>query len=192
MKRKNNQIFRKFSGISELVLIALLLTGAVIISATSPYFLANLLKSKIFKDFEKYPPKKVYDTFYRLRERGFIDFYYKGSQIYFTLTEKGKKRAGWFKVDDLKIIKPKKWDGKWRILSFDILELKRSYREALRGRLISLGFKLFQKSAWIIPYECSKEIKILKDFFGLSDKEVKLITAVDIGEDKELREYFGL
>ncbi|KKP33135.1 MAG: hypothetical protein A2360_00490 [Candidatus Staskawiczbacteria bacterium RIFOXYB1_FULL_32_11] len=192
MKRKNNQIFRKFSGISGLVLIVLLLTGAVVISATSPYFLVNLFKSKFFRSFKKYPPKKVYDTFYRLRERGFIDFYYKGSQIYFTLTEKGKKKAGWLKVDDLKINKPKKWDGKWRILSFDIVELKRSYREALRGKLIGMGFKLFQKSAWIIPYECNKEIKILKDFFGLNDREVKLITAVDIGEDKDLHDHFDL
>jgi DNA-binding transcriptional regulator PaaX len=192
MKRGGNQIFRKFSGISEFILIALLLTGAIAIAATSPYFLVNLFKSKLFKDFKKYPPKKVYDTFYRLRERGFIDFYYKGNQIFFTLTEKGKKKAGWLNIDNLKINKAKKWDGKWRILSFDIIELKRNYREALRGKLISLGFKLFQKSAWIIPYECSKEIKIIKDFFGLNDKEIKLITAIDIGEDKDLRERFDL
>lgn len=192
MKRSNGQVFRKFSGISEFVLTTLLLTGVIVIAATSPYFLVNLFKSNLFKNFKKYPSKKVYDTFYRLRERGFIDFNYKGNQIYFTLTEKGKKKAGWLKIDNLKIKKPKKWDGKWRILSFDIVELKRSYREALRGKLISLGFKLFQKSAWIIPYECSSEIKILKDFFGLNDKEIKLITAIDIGEDKSLCEHFDL
>lgn len=192
MKRNNNQVFRKFSGISEFVLTTLLLTGVIAIAATSPYFLVNLFKSNLFKSFKKYPPKKIYDTFYKLRERGFIDFYYKGNQIYFTLTEKGKKKAGWLNIDNLKIKKVKKWDGRWRILSFDIVELKRSYREALRGKLMNLGFKLFQKSAWIIPYECSSEVKTLKDFFGLNDKEIKLITAIDIGEDKSLREYFDL
>jgi DNA-binding transcriptional regulator PaaX len=184
--------FRRSSDIVMAILAILLLGGLIVVASTSPNFLVSLFKSNSFKGFKKYPPKKVYDAFYKLRERGLIDFYYKGNQIYFTLTEKGREKAGWLKIDDLKINKSKNWDKKWRILSFDIVELKRSYREALRGKLISLGFKLFQKSAWIIPYECNKEIKVLKDFFGLNDKEVKLITAVDIGEDKSLREHFDL
>ncbi|MFH1968475.1 MAG: hypothetical protein ABIJ84_03760, partial [bacterium] len=123
---------------------------------------------------------------------GFINFYEKNNQIYFSLTAKGRKKAGWMQVDDLKIKKPEKWDGKWRILIFDIAELKKLYREAFRGKLISMGFVMLQKSVWIIPYDCSKEAKALKSFFGLSGKEIRLLTVRDIGEDKEYKKYFKL
>jgi DNA-binding transcriptional regulator PaaX len=75
---------------------------------------------------------------------------------------------------------------------FDIAQLKKLYREVLRGKLKELGFQLFQKSVWITPYDCKDEIELLKDFFGLTDKEIKLITAQDIGDDKEWKKSFGL
>jgi DNA-binding transcriptional regulator PaaX len=75
---------------------------------------------------------------------------------------------------------------------FDIAQIKRQDREALRGKLKQLGFFLFQKSVWVIPYSCEKEIKMLKDFFGLKDYEIRLITVSDIGEDGELKEFFKL
>lgn len=75
---------------------------------------------------------------------------------------------------------------------FDISELKKQYREAFRGKLKELGFYPLQKSVWIHPFNCNAEIQLLKDFFGLSDKEMKLVIAEEIGNDKELREYFKL
>lgn len=189
-----NKFTRCFSGpkskVSRDILAILAVAGIITIAATSPFFIINIIKG--LTKLKKYPNKKIYDTFYRLREEGLISFYEKNNQIYISLTEKGKKKAGWMKIDDLEIKKPKKWDGKWRILSFDIEEKKRIYREALRGKLIQLGFKLYQKSAWIIPYDCRKEISILKSFFGLNDKEVKLITAEDVGDDKEFRKFYSL
>ena len=182
--------FRKSSEIAGYILAALMLGGMIAIAATSPFFIQNLLRG--LKGLKKYEGKKVYDTFYRLKQRGYINFYKKNNQIFISLTEKGRKKAGWTQMDDLKIKKPKKWDGKWRILLFDIAELKRLYREALRGKLISMGFAMFQKSVWIIPYECKKEVELLKSFFGLSNKEIRLLTVENIGEDGEFRKFFKL
>jgi len=162
----------------------------VAIAATSPYFAQNLLRG--FKYFKKYKSKKVYDTFYRLKKQGYVTFYKKNNQVFISLTEKGKKKAGWMQIDNLKIKKPKKWDGKWRVLMFDVKELKKLYREALRGKLIGMGFVMLQKSVWVVPYDCRKEVEILKSFFGLSGKEVRLLVVEDIGEDKEYRRYFKL
>lgn len=168
----------------------LILSGVIAIAATSPFFIQNLLRG--FRQFKKYPNKKIYNTFYGLREQGLIDYYYKNNQLFIFFTKKGEQKAGWMNIDSLKIRKPKKWDGLWRILLFDIKEKKRVYREALRGKLIELGFKLFQKSAWIIPYECEKEIKILKSFFGLSEQEIKLVVAKSIGDEKQFKEKFKI
>ena len=188
---KYRYYFRKpKSEIAKDILGSLIIGGMIAVAATSPFFIVNLIKG--LKGLKKYPNKKVYDNFYKLRKQGLVDFYKKNNQIYISLTEKGKKKAGWMQIDALKIKKPKKWDGKWRILLFDIMETKKFHREALRGKLIELGFRLLQKSAWIIPYECKDEIGLLKSFFGLSDKEVKLAVASNIEGEKELKEKFKL
>ena len=168
--------FKKyFSGpkseVAREILELLIMGGAIAIAATSPYFIINIVKG--LAKLKKYPNKKVYNAFYNLRKQGLINFYDKNNQIYISLTEKGKQKAGWMQIDNLKIKKPKKWDGKWRLVMFDISNLKRIYREALRGKLKELGFCLFQKSIWITPYNCAKEIKILKEFFGLKDAEFR-------------------
>ncbi|OGZ84025.1 MAG: hypothetical protein A2599_00940 [Candidatus Staskawiczbacteria bacterium RIFOXYD1_FULL_39_28] len=188
--KRNNYCFKKSSEITGCILAGLLLGGMITIAATSPFFIQNLLR--VFKDLKKYKSKKVYDTFYRLKEQGYVNFYEKNNQIFVSLTEKGKKKAGWMQVDNLKINKPKRWDGKWRVLLFDITELKRLHREALRGKLISMGFTMLQKSVWVIPYNCAKEVKILKSFFGLSDKEIRMLVVEDIGEDGEYKKFFKI
>ncbi len=191
-KKHSKHFSRPRSEIAKEVLTILLISGMVAIAATSPYFVYNLLRVFKFKQLNKYKNKKVYDTFYNLKKQGLIVFTKRGRQIYISLTEKGKKKAGWLKIDNLKIKKPRRWDRKWRILLFDIAEMKRIYREALRGKLKDLGFVLFQKSAWISPYDCAKEVNTLKSFFGLNSREIKLIVSGDIGDDGEFRKYFKL
>jgi len=168
----------------------LLVAGMVCVAASSPYFTQNLIRN--YKKFKKYPKKKVSDTFSNLKRQGLISFKKVNHQIFISLTEKGKQKANWLQIDDIKIKKTKKWDGKWRIVIFDISQLKKLYREAFRGKLKELGFYQLQKSVWIIPFNCKAEIELLKDFFGLSDKELRLIIAEDIGKEEELKKIFKL
>ncbi len=190
MRNRRNLFSGTSSEVVKDIFGFLIIGGIVAVAATSPFFIVNLLRG--FKKLNKYPHKKTYDTFYRLKKQGLIDFNEENKQIYISLTDKGKKKPGWMQIDDLKIEKSKKWDGKWRILLFDIAEMKRTYREALRGKLKDLGFQLFQKSAWINPYRCDKEVKMLKSFFGLSDKEIKLVTSQNVGDDREFKRFFKL
>jgi DNA-binding transcriptional regulator PaaX len=178
------------SEIAKDVLTWLALSGAVVIAATSPYFIQNLLRS--FKNAKKYQKKKISDTFYNLRRQGCVDFEKKNNQIYIHLTDRGRKSVGWLQIDALKIKKSKKWDKKWRIVIFDIAQLRVLYREVFRGKLKELGFCQLQKSVWVCPFDCRDEIKLLKDFLGLTDKEVKLIIAEDIGKDDWLKKTFNL
>jgi len=168
----------------------LTVSGAVAIAATSPYFGANLWKA--FKLRKEYKKEKICSVFYRLKRRGCIEIKKRGHQIYISLTEKGKKEAGWLQINALKIKKPKEWDKKWRIVIFDISQIKKIYREAFRGKLKELGFQPLQKSVWIYPFDCQDEIELLKDFFGLTEKEVRLIVSSDIGKPDQLKEMFKL
>ena len=168
----------------------ILISGTISIAVTSPYFLTNLWKG--YKKFKKYPKQKFSDAFHNLRRQGYVEVKRENHQIYISLTPKGKEKVGWMQIDALKIKKPKKWDRKWRVVIFDINEVSRAYREAFRGKLKELGFISLQKSVWICPFKCRDEIALLKKFFGLTDKEVRLIVAQEIGETKKLLKYFHL
>jgi len=191
---KYKYYFRKpKSEIVKDILYWLAISGAVFIAASSPYFVWNLEK-EFFKWLKgkRYKRKKTYNAFYRLRKEGCIEIEKKNHQIYICLTEKGKKKAGWLQIDSLEIKKPKRWDKKWRIVIFDIAQLKKLYRDAFRGKLKELGFYPLQKSVWIHPYDCRDEIGLLREFFGLNQRELRIILAEDIGRDDWLKNIFKL
>lgn len=75
---------------------------------------------------------------------------------------------------------------------FDIAQFKKFYRDTFRGKIKALGFHPFQKSIWIHPFDCRAEIELLQKFFGLSDEELRLVLAKDIGNDKKFRKIFQI
>ena len=172
------------------ILSYFLLAGAIYLAASSPYFTIRVLRE--IKRWRKYPRKKLSDAFYVLRKQGCLKIEMKDHQVYISLTEKGRKKAGWLQIDSLKIKKPERWDKKWRIVIFDIAQIKKFYREAFRGKLKELGFYPLQKSVWIIPYDCQDEIELLKDFFGLTEREVRIIIAENISGSDQLKKIFKL
>jgi len=178
------------SEITKDVFLWLAIGGAVVIAATSPYFGVNLVRA--FSKRKRYKQKKVYDTFSRLRNEGCIEIHKKNHQIYISLTEKGRKRAGIYQINDLSIKQLKKWDRNWRLILFDIEEFKRTKRDAFRGILKNLGIKPIQQSVWMYPYECRDEINLLRDFFGLKQRELRYVVTNSIGDDSEWRKEFNL
>src|SRR3989338_1101787 len=107
-----------------------------------------------------------------------------------TLTGKGKLTTFTYNIDKLKLIKPKSWDGLWRIVLFDIPEYKKMARDALSFKLKSIGFYPLQKSVFIYPFECKKELDFLIEFFELR-QYVRLLTVNKTDIDLHLKEIFG-
>jgi len=179
------------------IMNVLLLGGAVAIAATSPYFGIRLYRSFARnaarrREISEGDKNKFRGAFYYLNKKGYIAAEYRGQQLYISLTKEGRKRAGKYKIDDLKIKKPKVWDKKWRILIFDIADKQKIKREALRGKLKELSLYQLQKSVWVYPYDFKKEMALLRDFFGLTGAEMKVITASEIENDKLIRDYYKL
>lgn len=122
-----------------------------------------------------------------IRQKG--DIYY--------LTTRGEKEAFLCYLKDRTLKFPQnsnknqKWDGKWRILFFDIPEKKRRYRDELRLLLKAIGFREFQKSVWIYPYQVPSFLKEI-----LFEEEIKhftrMITTTSIEYDKDLKRLFKI
>jgi DNA-binding transcriptional regulator PaaX len=50
------------------------------------------------------------------------------------------------------------WDGKWRVIIFDIPEQKRVVRNLFRRNLKRWGFKNLQRSVWITKQDCFEDL----------------------------------
>jgi CRISPR/Cas system-associated endoribonuclease Cas2 len=164
----------------------ILFAGGLCVAATSPYFLSRIVR-KYFKQFGK--TREYLCAFDYLKNRGLIKAEERNGQIYISLSKKGKKKAGKYQIDDLKIKKPGKWDGLWRVVIFDIPTEKRTKREAFRGKIKELGFYKLQKSVWVHPFECAREIELLRAFFGLNNEDIKVILAKDIGTGIDVNKF---
>lgn len=100
----------------------------------------------------------------RLRENSLVDFI-DDDKLMVRLTDKGKEKALLAQM----LVKDKKWDGRWRIVVFDIPEKRRVVRDLFRSKLKAWEFIHLQKSVWASKKNCTK---VLRDFIrqvGIKD-----------------------
>lgn len=107
------------------------------------------------------------------------------------ITEIGRKALA-FEQSRLSLSNTKrKWDGRWRIVTFDIPERRRGIRARLREMMKSIGFVRLQESVWVYPYDCEEFIALLKAELKIG-RSVLYVIADSIEQDKVLRSHFNL
>ena len=117
---------------------------------------------------DSYSQKQIRYAFYGIKKRKLVHIVKNSNrESNIVLTNRGKREIKSFSIDTVNIIKPTKWDNKWRILIFDIPIRFRKGRDGLRWKIKELGFCQLQKSVWVYPYPCEKEISMVTDFFGV-------------------------
>jgi virulence-associated protein VapD len=132
------------------------------------------------------------ETVNRMAEKGLIQFINKNGELRITITLKGHKIIGNLLLGDYKQIKkPTKWDGKWRIVMFDIPETKAKLRNMIRFHLKKVGFLQIQGSVWIYPYSCEEIVTIIKTNFNF-DNEIIYITSESFDKDLKFKKLFKL
>jgi len=147
---------------------------------------------QMFKGTEKYSKRQIQSAVESLSRQKLIEYVEdKNGKTVVKITKKGETRLRAFSIDLIEIKKPKKWDGKWRLVMFDIPMRFTKGREAFRYHLKDLGFFQFQKSAWIYPYPCEDEIIFIADFLGIC-KYIEILTIESILRDQKLRRHFHL
>lgn len=107
------------------------------------------------------------------------------------ITKKGMTKALTYELNTMRILKPKKWDKKWRVVIFDVPEKYKDLRNAFRVRLRGLGLYQLQESVYVFPYPCFDEVEFLRELYGVGFT-TKYLLVEKIEEDNSLREYFGL
>src|SRR3989344_7371827 len=185
----------RYNQITKEILSTIAVPGMVVVDATSPYFLINLAKA-ILKNRKyaksKENEQKIVRSLRRLRKSNLIILKDRGDDNFTVqLTQKGKKKVEEVNFEKLEIVKPAKWDGKWRLITFDIPENRKAARDALRFKMKELKFYQLQKSVFVCPYPCEKEILFLCEFFYIT-RFVNIIVADSIYDDVRLMHHFNI
>src|SRR3990170_3907407 len=101
----------------------------------------------------KHEQQKTTRTLRRLEKKRLVKIREKNGKHTIELTKEGKQKFQNIQIEDLQIVKPPHWDGKWRIVIFDIPEeALRSARGILRAKLKEWDFYPLQKSVWVCPW----------------------------------------
>lgn len=181
---------RKKANLQKIILNSIAVTGLLSVAFLAP----NVLQVLKTIGFDKKLKNFKHDTNRSLSgliSSGLVVFVEKNGRKYLKLTEKGKLKLINLEKFNFQFKKPKKWDRRWRVVIFDIPQVKRLQRDKLRFTLKQIGFIKLQNSVWVFPYDCEELVTLLKLDFKIG-KDILYIIAEKIENDKILKKYFKL
>jgi DNA-binding transcriptional regulator PaaX len=184
--RKNN--------LTKETLLKIAAIGALTLAvSTSPYFLHRLVNA-YFKDKTGKARRARAKKLREMEKHKLINFKELGNgTVRIELSHKGKNLVRQYNLENMKLQKPKHWDGQWRIVIYDIPTHQKRASNAFRQKLRQLGLFPIQRSVWVSPYECLSEIEFLATVFDIDiDRCVCYFLAKNIPREKEIKEFFSL
>jgi CRISPR-associated endonuclease Cas2 len=173
--------------------LGILLGGTFLVTPNFPIIYASILS--LIKEFsqKKIPERKIRRVMKNLEKKEIIDISEKNGEVYVHL------KSGWtpkilkYSLRPLLELKRKnkKWNGKWFFVIFDVPEGQRNKRDYLRKFLIQVGFYQYQQSVYIFPFECKKEVELIKKIIE-GAKYISYIIADEIENETQAKFFFKL
>jgi len=179
---------RRF-GVSRDILLLLAL-GSVVVFAPNAVRGLELLLGDSGKRRSRPAIRQALD---RLQSTKLLSYHREedGSIVY-QLSRAGKKKVLTFKMDEICPKRPRRWDGRWRVIFSDISEKHKRGRDALRLKFYEWGFYPLQKSVVAYPFPCEEEVAIIRDLFHIPTRSLFIVETRHIPNERAAREYFGV
>lgn len=137
------------------------LAGLVAVAPNATQGLALLLKKS------KTKPSNYAKLMSDLKRRGLVHVVSDSDNHTYSLTPAGALRLQQLVIDELEIPEPKKWDKKWRLISFDIPVKYSAKRAEFTQQLQSRGFLMLHKSLWVHPFPCFSQIEKIASHYNV-------------------------
>ncbi|GIW62015.1 MAG: hypothetical protein KatS3mg089_0867 [Patescibacteria group bacterium] len=144
-----------------------------------------------WEQWKKFNHGYLRQTLKRLEKQKLIQRKYVNGKQTIIITKDGRKRILTYALEELIIKKPHRWDGKWRVVMYDIPQQQKRLQELLSHILKNLGFLSIQESVYLIPYPCYDEIEFLREYYGVG-RYLKYLLVEKIEDDAAYKTYFGL
>jgi DNA-binding transcriptional regulator PaaX len=183
---KQAKILRRNAKVKKAMLASIAIPGTLAVAAVAPNALKLLQNFGYIK--KKDPAYYMRTLMGRLKSDNLIEFHLENGVQCVRLTAKGR-----IKLLELgnALQRPKRWDKRWRLISFDIIESRKFIRDKTRRLLSAAGFYRLQDSLWVYPFDCEEVIGLLKFELGLR-KDLLYMVVESIENDKHLRAHFDL
>lgn len=178
--------------IQSIVLRTLFATGGIGVALLAP----NALQ--LFKELDegKARRKRLYTRILQARERlernGLVRVTGSGPTTRVALTSRGMALIERIVANDYTIPEPVRWDGKWRVIVFDVREQRRRVRNALRRMLQGAGCIRLQDSVWVHPYPCDDFVELVRANLKSGVGELLFFITEPFAGDTWLRRHFNL
>jgi DNA-binding transcriptional regulator PaaX len=162
-----------------------------LVESTTVIFARKTLGQKL-REFERKDWRKVTQALRRLEKQHLVILKEQGDDFTISISRRGRKRLKKYRFQKLQIPKPKRWDGKWRIVIFDIPNKRQKARDAFRQKIKSLGFYPLQESVFAFPYHCEDEIIFIAEILQIIPY-ITYFPAASLGnKENEVKDFFGL
>ena len=150
------------------------------------------LFSELRKEWKKIDRRGMNRILRRLSEHKLVtEKRLPDGSVNFMLTAEGNRKARSLSLfgPSIRLKRPKTWDGKWRVVSFDIPEKSRSFRAILREHLHDAEFHQLQQSVFVSPYPYEKQFA---ELIRLYDAEpfVRIMTVSWLDNELDLKRKF--
>jgi CRISPR-associated endonuclease Cas2 len=148
------------------------------------------LQRAAYPEYSRYIAQKRLGRLERsLKHKGWIRYEYKEAKRIIKLTKRGELEA--LLTSMYLPNTPKRWDGKWRLVMFDIPEDARHIRKYLRLLLKHMGFRALQASVYVNPYPLQREsVEYLKRSKLL--RYIRILRVDEIDNPNDLCKAFKL
>ncbi len=186
----NARIKRRKSHIQQALLASLALAGVALATTIVPNALMAFAKLPSIK--RAHLKAKYRTALGRLVAQRYVEFEKRNGKSYARITEAGRRKLAFtLEKEKLDLHKKRRWDGRWRVIIFDVPERRRKTRDRLRLMMQELGFVRLQDSVWVFPYDCEEFISLLKVKLKVGSAVLYMVVE-EIENDKHLREHFRL
>ncbi len=137
-------------------------------------------------------PKYLFgNSFEKLLGKGFIRVEKTASGKFVRLTEYGKRALAEMIAKQPDQRKHRSWDGRWRVVIYDIRDSRKTTRQKLMRTIREFGFVRLQDSVWVYPYDSEALLVLLKSYLK-TGKEILYMVVEKIEGDETLRKHFDL
>ena len=170
------------------ILKSIALVGFVVAMVAAPG-LGRL--APLFLKYNAQSRRRFKQSLKGLEKKKLVRMYVKDGKEVIEITQAGKLKVLEYDLENMKLVIPKKWDGWWRIVMFDIPESKKRARDAVSRKIKELGMYPIQRSAFVSPYLCKNEIDFVGEFFGVRENII-YIKAKEIQGMSKLKKHFNL
>ncbi|MFA6270433.1 MAG: hypothetical protein WC657_04475 [Candidatus Paceibacterota bacterium] len=134
----------------------------------------------------KYQTEKILSV---LEKNKLIKFWTKNDKGVLELTNEGRLYFNRLKAKKIKLPTGKKWDGMWRMVTFDIPEKLKLNRMRFARNLNFIGMYNIEKSIFIYPHECRDQIFKIAELYEVR-KYICYMVVKSIEPDSKLKIYF--